>query len=94
MRECMCVFVTYIHTHAHTHTHTYTYTCSYTRAHTHIHTHTQVRQDNGKWLKGELVGRPKKLKYTIAFGTKGDLEPLQLGSASPPTPPITLNPDP
>jgi hypothetical protein len=35
----------------------------------------QVRQDDGKWLTGTLVGRPNKYNiYTISFGLKGDLE--------------------
>ena len=60
------------------------------------HTHTQVRQDNGRWLKGELVGRPKKLKYTIAFSSNEHLESLELGSPTPQIskPRILGNPDP
>jgi hypothetical protein len=55
-----------------------------------------VRQDNGRWLKGELVGRPKKLKYTIAFSSNEHLESLELGSPTPQIskPRILGNPDP
>ena len=48
--------------------------CIHIHEHVYIGTLVEVKQDDGAWLKGTLVGRPSKLKYTISFGPKDELE--------------------